>query len=599
MTSEGAREGLKARLGRGARAVRMAWRASPTTAALWIAVLALAAVLPVVIAWVGKSIVDAVVARDVSLTLTWVLVEMALVAALGLAHRTASTLRALLGVRLGLAVNLEILRKTQDLELSHFQDPEFYDQLTRARREATSRPLAVAGELLGLASTVVTLLGFAGLLLSYSAVAVLLLLLAAVPAALAELKFSRATFELRNRRASDARLLGYLEYVIASDEHAKEVMTLDLGPTLLGRYRDVSEALWHEERALALRRMRWVALLSQLGTLSFYGCYAFVAVQAASGALGLGDMTMYALAFRQGQTAFQGLLMAVGSLYEHDLYMSNLLRFLALPTRPRAPMLPAAPALQERGIRFEGVGFRYPDQDGFALRHVDLYIPPGETVALVGHNGAGKSTFIKLLAGLYEPTEGRILLDGRDLRTYPREDLRRRLAVVFQDYNQYQLTARENVGFGDPAHLADDAQVAAAVAGGGATEIVAALPAGLDTQLGRWFHGGVELSGGQWQRIALARAFMRRDADILVLDEPTAALDIDAEGEVFARVRELAAGRTVFLISHRFANVRMADRIIVLEASGVVEDGTHARLIAHGGLYAAMFHKQARGYAID
>ncbi len=589
--------GPGARLRRGVQAVQMAWRCSPTTAALWIAALALASIAPIAVAWVGKAIVDAIVAHEVARTVIWVIVEMLVIAGLGVLQRAASTLRALLGVRLGLAVNLEILRKAQDLELHHFQDPDFYDQLTRARREAPHRPLAVAGELLGLASAVVTLLGFVTLLLSYSASAVLLLLLTAVPAALAELRFARATFELRNRRASDARLLGYLEYVLASDEHAKEVMTLGLGPTLLGRYQQVSETIWVEERGLALRRMRWVALLSQLGTLAFYGCYAVVAVQAATGALGLGDLTMYAFAFRQGQASFQALLLAVGALHEHDLYMSNLLRFLAIPTRPRAPMLAAAAERPERGIRFEGVGFRYPDQDGFALRNIDLYIPPGESIALVGPNGAGKSTFIKLLAGLYEPSEGRILLDGRDLRSFPREHLRRRLAVAFQDYNQYQTTARENVAFGDPEHLGDEARVTAAVASGGATEIVAGLPAGLDTRLGRWFSGGVELSGGQWQRIALARAFMRQQADILILDEPTAALDIDAEGEVFARVRELAAGRTLLLISHRFANVRAADRIVVLEASGVVEEGSHARLLAADGLYAAMFRKQARGYA--
>jgi ATP-binding cassette subfamily B protein len=587
-----------ARLARGARAVRMAWTAAPTTAALWIALLLISALLPIFVAWVGKAIVDAIVAHDSSLALSWVLVELLLVATIGAAARGASTLRGLLGVRLGLSVNLEILRKAQTLELRHFQDPEFYDQLTRARREATHRPLAVAAELLGLAGAVVTLLGFVTLLLTYSALAVLLLFVAAVPATLAELWFSRATFQLRHRRASDARMLGYLEYVLASDEHAKEVMMLGLGPTLIDRYQHTSDALWHEERRLALRRMGWVALLSQLGTASFYGCYAWIAVQAATGALGLGDMTMYAFAFRQGQTAFQGILLALGGLYEHDLYMANLLRFLAIPTRPRQPMLPAAPVRDESGVRFENVGFRYPDQQTFALRGVDLFIPRGETVALVGHNGAGKSTFIKLLAGLYEPTEGRILIDGRDLRTVPTDDLRRRLAVAFQDFNQYQLTARENVGFGDPPRVADDLRVTAAVARGGASDVVAALPSGLETQLGRWFHGGVDLSGGQWQRVALARAFMRQDADILVLDEPTAALDIDAEGEVFTRVRELARGRTVLLVSHRYANVRMADRILVLETSGVVEDGDHAALMAADGLYAAMFRKQARGYAL-
>ena len=588
---------LRARLARAAQAVRMSWRSSPTTAALWISLLAIGALLPVTVAWVSKAIVDAIVAREAPVALRWVMVEMLLIATLGAALRAAGTLRGLLGVRLGLSVNLEILTKAQTLELSHFQDPDFHDRLTRARREATHRPLAVAAELLGLASAVITLLGFAALLISYSALAVLLLILAAVPAALAELRFSRATFELRNRRASDARLLGYLEYVLASDEHAKEVMMLGLAPTLLGRYRGISEALWTEERALALRRMGWVALLSQLGTVSFYGCYAFIAVQAASGGLGLGDMTMYAFAFRQGQAAFAGVLLALGGLYEHDLYMANLLNFLALPVASRQRMLTAGPARDETGIRFEGVGFRYPDQERFALRNVDLHIARGETVALVGHNGAGKSTFIKLLAGLYEPSEGRILLDGHDLRCLPRDELRRRLSLVFQDFNQYQVSVRENVGFGDPSRRAEDEGITRAVADGGAAAIVARLPAGLDTQLGRWFHGGVDLSGGEWQRIGLARAFMRRSADILVLDEPTAALDIDAEAEVFARVRELARDRTLLLVSHRFANVRMADRIIVLADTSVVEVGDHAALLAADGLYAAMFRKQASGYA--
>jgi ATP-binding cassette subfamily B protein len=592
-----ATSGLRARLVRGAIAVRMAWRSSPSTAALWIAVLGVGALLPVAVVWVGKEIVDAVVAADVERALAWVVAELGLVACVAAAQRGASMLRSLLGVRLGLSLNLEILRKAQTLELSHFQDPEFYDQLTRARREATHRPLAVAGELLGLLSALVTVLGFVALLLSFSKLAVLLLLLTALPAVLAELRFSRRVFELRNRRATDARMLGYLEYVLASDEHAKEVMMLGLAPTLLSRYESVSEDIWKEERSLALRRTFWVILLAQIGTISFYGCYALIAVQAATGMIGLGDMTMYVLAFRQGQLSVQGILLALGSLYEHDLYMSNLLGFLAIPVAQRPRMLGPAPIRAELGIRFEDVGFRYPDQDRFALCNIDLLIPPGQTLALVGHNGVGKSTFIKLLAGLYEPSEGRILLDGHDLRSFPRDELRRRLSVVFQDFNQYQLSARENVGFGSPAHVGDEARVHEAVSDGGAAELIAQLPAGIDTQLGRWFHGGVDLSGGQWQRIALARAFMRRESDILVLDEPTAALDIDAEGEVFERVRELARGRTLVLISHRFANVRMADRVVVLEPSGVVEDGTHDELIARDGVYAQMFRKQARGYA--
>jgi len=587
---------LRARLWRGGQALRMAWACAPGTAAAWMALFGLSAVLPLGIAWVGRIIVDAVVRHDGRQALAAVLVELFLVAALGAAGRAGGVLRSLLGARLGLFVSLQILRKALKLELRHFQDPEFYDQLTRARREAGQRPLAVAGELLGLLSALVTLLGFILLLFRFSPVAVLVLMLAAFPAAVAELRFSRVAFELRNRRASDARRISYLEYVLSSDEHAKEVMVLGLGPTLLRKYEELGERMWKEERSLSLRRMLWVTLLSQAGTLAFYGCYFYVAHRAATGRLSLGDMTLYVLAFRQGQQSFQSILLALGSLLEHDLYMSNLLGFLAISTQSGPRLLAAGPERAERGIRFAGVGFQYPGQAGYALRHLDLFIPPGRSLAIVGHNGAGKTTFIKLLVGLYEPTEGRILLDGRDLRAIPKEELRRRIAVVFQDYNQYQLSARENVGYGSPEHIADDARIAQAVASGGADEVIAALPAGLNTQLGRWFQDGVELSGGQWQRIALARAFMRQDADVLVLDEPTAALDVDAEAEVFERVRQLSAGRTLLLISHRFPNVRRADRIVVLKKSGIAEAGTHDELLAQNGLYAAMFRKQAKGY---
>jgi ATP-binding cassette subfamily B protein len=575
----------------------MAWRASPGTALAWIGLLLLIALLPIAIARVGKAIVDAVMARQVTRAVGWVLAEMLVMASLGAANRGATMLRTLLGVRMALSVNLEILRKIQSLGLLQFQDPVFYDKLTRARREASHRPLAVAAELLSLVSSVATLLGFVLLLLSFSPSAVLLLLLASVPAALAELRFSRDAFDLRNRRISDARMLGYLEHVLASDEHAKEVMLLGLGPTLLERYRTVGERLWREEWSLSLRRNFWVISLSQLGTLTFYGCYVYIAWLAVSGRLSLGDMTMYVLAFRQGQFAFQGILLSLGTLFEHDLYMSNLLQFLGAPAGASPRLLGAPPAREERGIRFEDVGFRYPERDAFALRHLDLFIPPGESLALVGHNGAGKTTFLKLLVGLYEPTEGRVLLDGRDLRSIPQEELRARFAVIFQDFNQYQLPVRENIGFGSVPHAQEETRVQAAAERGGARDVIEALPAGLDTQLGRWFDGGVELSGGQWQRVALARAFMREEAEILILDEPTAALDVDAEAEVFEQVRRFRGERTLLLISHRFANVRAADRILVLEGSGILEQGTHEELMALDGVYAAMFRKQAEGYA--
>lgn len=587
---------LRARLARGAAALRMAWASAPRIAAAWISALALLSLLPLAVAWVGKAIIDAVLAQQTETALAWVALELLFMATIGATHRAAAVLRSLLGIRLALFVNLQILRKALTLELLQFQDPEFYDSLTRARREASSRPLALAAELLGLIGACITLLGFIALLLSFSALAVLVLVAAAFPAALAELRFSRRAFDLRNLRATDARKLSYYEYLLASDEHAKEVMMQGLGPTLLARYRSTGEQLWREEKQLVLQRTLWVTLLAQLGTLSFYACYMLIVWRTISGQIGLGDMSLYVVAFRQGQASFQTILLGLGSLHEHELYMSNLLGFLTAPAIQTALPI-TSPPRPERGLRFENVSFQYPDQPSFAIRNLDLFIPAGESLALVGHNGAGKTTFIKLLTGLYAPTAGRVLLDGHDLRTIPREALRRRLSVVFQDFNQYQLSARENVGYGDPHQLGDLAHINRAVDDGGARAVIDGLPGGLDTQLGRWFPGGVDLSGGQWQRVALARAFMRSDADILVLDEPTAALDIDAEAEVFARVRTLAAGRTLLLISHRFANVRLADRIVVLTSSGIVESGTHTALLAQNGHYAAMFHKQASGYA--
>jgi ATP-binding cassette subfamily B protein len=405
----------------------------------------------------------------------------------------------------------------------------------------------------------------------------------------------------------------YLEYVLANDEHAKEVKLFGLGPMLLERYRHLSEDFYREDRRLYLQRATWTQALSLLGTVTFYGAYAAMALMAAAGALTLGNMTMYVIAFRQGQQSFQSVLGSIGNIYEHNLYMSNLWEYLAVGPKPAVrlgarstapiaipPMTGTTTATTSTsgggGILLEDVGFRYAGKDTWALRHINLAIPSGESVALVGENGAGKTTLVKLMTRLYEPTEGRILLDGRDLHDWPADDLRRRFGVLFQDFNQYQLKVRENVGFGSVEHMDDVPRIERATERGGASELVASLAEGLDAPLGRWFQKGTELSGGQWQRIALARAFMREDADILVLDEPTAALDAEAEHAVFERFRELAEGRTTIVISHRFPTVRMARRIIVLDHGAIVESGTHDELVARGGKYARMFALQAEGY---
>jgi len=594
-----------------------------------------ASLLPLAVAQVAKLIVDSVLAKDSAQALKWVILEGALVALQAGAMRGLGLVRSVLGARLGLDINVRILEKALTLKLADFEDPEVYDRLTRARREASARPISVVLDTFQIVQNIVTLAGYVVLIASYSGYVVLGLIAATIPATIAEVKFGAAAFRLRNWRSPDARRLNYLEHVLANDEYAKEVKVFGFGPLLLERYKVLGETFYREDTQLAVKRSGWAYALSLLATGAFYASYVAMGLAAAAGAITLGQMTLYVLAFRQGQSSFQAILGAVGGMYEDNLYMSNLFDFLGLNKEAKAELVTkesdakAALAresgtkgalvttksdatsarvavrsdgvavrepLEERGIRFDDVGFLYPGRDTWALRHIDLFLPFGHSVALVGHNGAGKTTFIKLLTRLYEPTEGRILLDGKDLAEWDPEAVRARIGVVFQDFGQYKLSARETVGIGNVPRMNDDVSIERAVDLGGARDVVDRLPEKLSTQLGRWFKGGVELSGGQWQKLALARAFLREDADILILDEPTAALDAEAEHAVFERFQRLSQGKTSIVISHRFPTVRLAERIIVLEKGGIVEQGTHEELLAAGGLYARLFSLQAQGY---
>jgi len=608
------------------RAFALVWRSSrPLTLALALLTLLISAVPPS-FAWAGKQIVDAVIAGSREATMKWVGVELGIVVLQATLTRGLGLVRSILGSRLGTDVNVAILERATKLELRYFEDPEFYDRLSRARREASSRPMSLVTESFALVQNLLTLAGYAALLLQFSVWVVLALMLATVPAIIAEMRFSKATFRLRNWRSPDSRRLIYLEYVLANDEHAKEVKLFGLGPMFLARYKELAERFHVEDSTLAARRSIVTTLLSLLATGAFYASYGAMALLAAAGKLTLGNMTMYVLAFRSGQSSFHSILSGIGSIYEHNLYMSNLFAYLdgtvaaedeanaELPKAPTATALATAPERElasnaraltetgttEEGIRFEKVSFRYPGQakdDKWVLRDVDLFIPRGQSVALVGQNGAGKTTLVKLVTRLYEPTEGRVLLDGRDLRAWDRAELLARFGVVFQDFNQYQLKVRENVGVGSVEHLDELPRIERAVEQGGAHALVSGLATGIETPLGRWFQGGVELSGGQWQKVALARGFMREQADILVLDEPTAALDAEAEHAVFERFKELSRGKTTLIISHRFPTVRMADRILVLEGGGIAEDGTHDALVAAERTYANLYAMQAAGYA--
>mgnify|MGYP002147808563 FL=1 len=584
------------------RALGLVWTTSRALTLLLAALTIAAGVLPAGVAWVGAQIVDAVVAAsraypaaDIARVFELVALEGLLVAAIAAAQRGLSLAQSLLRAQLGNRVNVMILEKALTLELPQFEDSEFYDKLTRARREASTRPLSLVMRTFGLAQNAISLLSFGALLIAFSPLAVVVLALAGLPAFIAETRFSGDAFRLFRWRAPETRMQMYLETVIAREDHAKEVKLFGLGPMLLGRYREIFQRLYREDRNLTIRRDAWGFGLGLLGTLAFYGAYAWIAWSAVKGAITLGGMTMYLLLFRQGQAAVSASLSAIGGMYEDNLYLSTLYEYLETPVLQTGGNADSGPLPQD-GIRFENVCFTYPGAEQPTLVDIDLHIRPGESLALVGENGSGKTTLIKLLTRLYLPQKGRILLDGRDLNEWDANVLRNRVGVIFQDFARYQLAVGENIGAGDVRAFEDAERWKEAADKGMATPFIESLPQGFDTQLGKWFKDGRELSGGQWQKVALARAFMRSQADILVLDEPTAAMDAAAEATIFDHFRAMAKDRIVILISHRFSTVRMADQIVVIEGGRIVERGTHDALMAVDGRYARLFSLQAQGY---
>ncbi|HWQ13132.1 MAG TPA: ABC transporter ATP-binding protein [Roseiflexaceae bacterium] len=587
------------------RAFQLVWGADrPATVAMALLTL-IGAALPAGQAWAAALIVDSVVAAirqgvDAAAGLRNALPYLGLEFGLLLTGAVISQVRRLyehvLNARLGHHINTAIIRKALALDLQYFEDAAFYDKLQNARREADYRALGIINGAFMVAQNIITLLSFAALLLAFSPLITLVLFGATLPAFIAQSKFSHLHFRLLTWRAPEFRRMQYLEHVLTVDNSVKEVKLFGLGEPLLKRYSETFWTFFHEDAALARRRSLISLLWGLVATLSYYGAYAWIVHQAIAGVITLGGMTLYLTLFRQSQGTFQGLFDNIARLYENGLFMDNLFGFLRLTPQMARTETPAPlPRRLSRGVEFRDVWFRYPGREDWALRGVNLTIAPGEKIALVGPNGAGKTTLIKLLTRLYDPTRGQILLDGVDLREYDPDELRGRIGVIFQDFVKYQLSARENIGFGQIDRLHDQERIADAAARGGADEVVAELPQGMETTLGRWFNQGHELSGGQWQKVALSRAFMR-EGEVLVLDEPTAALDAEREYEIFQRFRRLTEGKIAVLISHRFSTVRMADTIAVIESGQITELGSHAELLAHGGTYARLFELQAEGY---
>ena len=597
--------------------LRLVWQTHRRYTVAMIVLRLLRAFVPVAGLWVAKLIIDQVVhlasTPGASLAPLWrvVALELVVVVVGEFLARASSLVESLLGDLFSNAMSVRLMRHAATLDLAQFEDPEFYDHLERARRQTTAR-IGLIAMLLAMGQDVLTLATLAAALVVHNPWLLLLLTVAILPSFLGETHFAALSYSLLFRRTPERRELDYLRFVGASDKTAKEVQMFGLAGWLSDRYAALAAKYYEENKRLSIRKGVVSALLSLVGTVGYYGAYVTILLRAVAGAISLGTLTFLAAAFSRSRDLIQRLLLSASDIYEQSLYLKDLFVFFEMEPSIRSRSGAArVPSPLRTGFVFEDVGFQYPGSDRWAIRHVHLSISPGERIALVGENGAGKTTITKLLARLYDPTEGRILLDGEDLREYDLASLREAIGVIFQDFVRYDMRFDENVGVGEIEGVTDYlAQVRDATPGTADAPPVALVDAadrslassllprfadGYRQMLGRRFDDGVDLSGGEWQKIALARAYLR-SAQLLILDEPTAALDARAEYEVFVRFNQLMAGRMAVVISHRFSTVRMADRIVVLGDGKVIEEGTHEALVARHGLYAELFEMQAKGY---
>src|SRR5436189_807753 len=566
---------------------------------------AIRSLIPVAVLWTGKLIIDGVIAGVATVpaggTPDWrhlaglVGLELGIAAVGEGLARLSSLLESLLGDLFANRLSVRLMQHAATLDLAQFEDAEIYDHLERARRQTVGR-IGLFTLLLGTAQDLITLISLASVLLVQLPWLLLLLTVAVLPAFLGEAHFASLGYSLLFKWTPERRLLDYLRYMGASDESAKEVKLFGLSDFLVGRYADLSDKFYAENKKLAVRRNLVSTLLVTIGTLGYYGAYAVIIYRTVMGDFTIGTLTFLAGSFRQSRSLIQSVLLSLSSIYEQSLYLSDLFTFFEV--RPRVVSKPGAKAVarpMQTGFRFENVGFQYPGSQRWAVRHLTFSFEPHERIALVGENGAGKTTLVKLLSRLYDPDEGRILLDGVDLRDYDLDSLRRNIGVIFQDFVRYEFILKENIGVGQVEGLGDEARIREAARRSLADSVATGLEKGHDQVLRRRFECEVELAGGEGQKGAMGRAYMR-DAQVLILDEPTASLDARAEYKVFLRFAELTKGRMAVLISHRFSTVRMADRILVLQGGELIDQGTHDELLGRGGLYAELFGLPAAGY---
>ncbi|MGI9034481.1 MAG: ABC transporter ATP-binding protein [Pyrinomonadaceae bacterium] len=628
--------------------LRLVWETHRGYTVLMIILRLTRAFVPVATLWVGKLIIDAVLAgrslpdvanQPFNYFNLWKLValEFVIVFAGQLLTRASALVESLSGDLFANQISVRLMQHAAQLDLYQFENPEFYDRLERARRQTTGR-IGLLPQIFQVVQDAFTLASLAAALLVFSPWLVLLLVLSVLPSFLGATHYAALEYSLLFRQTPERRLLDYFRYLGASDETAKEVQMFGLADWLVARFRRISTRFYEENRRLSIRRGLSAAGLSIIGTLGYYAAYVSILVQAVTGAITIGSLTFLAGSFARSRDLVESILNNAGTVFSQALYLKDLFDFFEVqPTIVSLPNARKLPKTIKQGFVFESVGFRYPESDKWAVRNVSFMLKPGERLALVGENGAGKTTLTKLIARLYDPTEGRVLLDGVDLREYDLESLRSAISVIFQDFVRYDMAFGANIGVGEiekiksyiftvqeaqteKEYLSDNnseangknnsielesktnipqievpLQITKAAEKSLAATLLPRLPNGYEQMLGRRFEGGVDLSGGEWQKVALARAYMR-DAQLLILDEPTAALDARAEYEVFTRFSELSRGRMAILISHRFSTVRMADRIVVLQNGSVVEEGTHDELVLRSGVYAELFELQAAGY---